>query len=108
MSLEGTLEVTDGEAPTFVFTISNAGDSPVDLQFTDGCKADFVVEGDDELWRYSDGRMFTQVIGSKTLQPGEETSYECPFDGRATGKLTARAELRAKNRDCTASTTFDR
>lgn len=106
MTLEGTLETAaDGtrDAVMFVFTVSNSGGEPVDLQFSDACKAEFVLKDDgDEVWRFSEGRMFAQVLSSETLEAGAETTYEAEWSDPEPGDYTAAAELRAQDERCTA------
>ncbi|WP_254767345.1 BsuPI-related putative proteinase inhibitor [Salinilacihabitans rarus] len=108
MPLEGTLDATvDGDAPRLQFSVTNVGDEPVELRFPDACKAEFVVEADDEeVWRFTEGRMFAQVLGSETLDAGETATYEADCDALDPGRYVARAELRARNEDCEASTTL--
>ncbi|ELY74409.1 BsuPI-related putative proteinase inhibitor [Natrinema pallidum] len=109
MTLEGALETTaDGarDAVLFVFTVTNTGDEPVELAFTDGCKAEFVLVDDgNEVWRFSDGRMFAQVLSSAELDPGETTTYEAEWSDPDPGEYTAIATLQARKRDCEATTT---
>jgi len=73
MSLEGTLETAGGDAGDavlFVFTVANAGDETVELEFMDACTAEFVLVADgEEVWRFTDGRAFAQVLSSDTLAP---------------------------------------
>ena len=107
MTLEGSLDVavSDGAA-TLTFTVRNAGEEAVDLQFSDGCKADFVVEADgQERWRFSEGRMFTQVLSTDTVPPGGEVTYEATCESLESGRYDVRAELRSTNRTCSARTT---
>ena len=108
MSLECSLDVTVGAGSvSFSFSVRNTGDDAVDLRFSDGCKADFVVRQDGrERWRFSDGRMFIQVLSSETLESGDEVTYECTWDGYSDGSYTAEAELQATNHECTATRSF--
>ncbi|QLK25573.1 BsuPI-related putative proteinase inhibitor [Natrinema zhouii] len=108
MSLEGTLETAGGDAGDavlFVFTVTNAGDETVELEFTDACTAEFVLTADGaEVWRFSEGRVFAQVISSDTLAPGESTTYEAEWSDPQPGTYTAIAELRATDESCEART----
>lgn len=108
MTLEGSLETTaDGtrDAVMFVFTVTNASDEAVDLQFSDACKAEFVLEdGDEEVWRFTEGRMFAQVLSSETVAPGEAATYEAEWSDPEPGEYTATAELRAQESTCGART----
>ncbi|WP_252700162.1 BsuPI-related putative proteinase inhibitor [Natronosalvus vescus] len=108
MTLEGTLDVsvTDG-VPTFSLVVENTGSEPVTFQFRNGCKADFAVESDgEERWRFTDTRMFTQVLSSQELVAGETATYEAQGDQLESGEYTAVGELNANNHDCTARTPF--
>ncbi|QLG47384.1 BsuPI-related putative proteinase inhibitor [Natrinema halophilum] len=106
MTLEGSLETTgedSRDAVLFVFTVTNDGDETVELRFSDACKADFIVaDGDEEVWRFTDGRMFAQVLSSETIEPGTSTSYEAEWTDPEPGEYVARAELKAQDRTCEA------
>ncbi|WP_293029536.1 BsuPI-related putative proteinase inhibitor [Natronococcus sp.] len=112
MALEGRLEVevsSNGEAETvrFEFAVRNAGTDPVELQFSDACKAEFVVEEEGrEVWRYTDGRMFAQMISSERIAPDETATYEAEWEEPRSGEYTAVAELRAQEATCDARTGF--
>ena len=107
MALEATLEATvDGEVK-FRFTVLNAGDSQAELQFQSGKVADVAVfDGGEEIWRWSDGRMFTQALQSWTLGPGESTDQQFTWEDPPSGTYTARATLEAgRNIEATTSVT---
>lgn len=111
MALEGRLEATvssgtpEPETVTFAFTVTNTGSDPVEVQFSDAAKAEFVVEDEGrEVWRFTDGRAFTQMISSERLEPGEETTYEAEWDDPRTGEYTVVAELRMQEATCEART----
>lgn len=105
--LESSLEVTvGGDSVSFHFTVSNGGDTPVELTFRDACKADFAVHGDGEVWRYSDDRTFAQMLTTAELQPGEAASFDAKWPDPDTGDYTAEATLRVVERDVIARTPF--
>lgn len=111
MALEGTLEadVSSGtpgsDAVTLEFSVTNTGSEPVELQFSDACKAEFVVEDEGrEVWRYTDGRMFAQMISSERIAPDETATYEAEWENPRSGEYTAVAELRAQEAICEART----
>lgn len=108
-------------------SVSNDGDEPVTLRFRTGQRADFAahpvdettpidgsdrvndLDGSDAVWRHGAGRLFTQVLGSETLEPGESVTYEATWPDspsgthRLVGRLTAEeSEIRA-----TATVTVD-
>jgi archaellum component FlaG (FlaF/FlaG flagellin family) len=97
MSLDGHLavDVTDG-AVAFAFTVENVGTEPIELEFRSGKVADVAVYNDGvEIWRWSEGRMFTQAIQTETLDPGELLSREVAWDDPRSGAYTAVASLEA-------------
>ncbi|WP_256687417.1 BsuPI-related putative proteinase inhibitor [Halococcus qingdaonensis] len=104
MALTGTLDATvESDRVSFTFTVANDGDDPVTLSFRDSCSADFaVLDGDEERWRWSHGRMFTQALQSESIDPGESVSYEGEWEQPEAGTHTAVATLEADNQDCEA------
>lgn len=106
MSLESTLDATVDDAVEFQFRVRNTGDSPVDLQFRSGKVADVTVsDGDEEVWRWSDDRMFTQALQSRTLAPGETLEQAFTWDDPQPGRYTATGTLAAQQ-DAEATTTL--
>ncbi|THE64393.1 hypothetical protein D8Y22_13355 [Salinadaptatus halalkaliphilus] len=113
MTLEGTLAVTveptAGESPTveFAFTVRNEGSEPVEINFSDSGKTEFVVRDEKrEIWRFTDGRMFAQLLSTDRLEAGETTTYEGEWENPRPGEYTAVAELRARETDCEARSEF--
>lgn len=98
---------SQGEDIPFSLVVTNTGDKPKTLEFSTGQHSDFIVRraSDGEVWQLARGIMFTQVLNSKTLAPGEkwEISYTWkqlddsrtqvpPGDYEVTGILTTGAE----------------
>jgi hypothetical protein len=108
MPLGADLDVdTRRDGVRFAFRISNGGADPVELTFPDARRADFAVfEDGDEVWRWSDGRMFAQVIETATLDPGESTTYAGTWEEPRSGTYVVRATLRAQDADVRADETF--
>jgi len=107
MSLDGTLDVTVNDDVRFTFTVTNDGDDPVDLSFSDALEADVAVfEGETERWRFSEGRMFAQMLGSETVDPGGTATYEAAWDDPESGEYVAVASLEARQHDCEAKAEF--
>jgi len=103
-----TLDVAAGEAVEFTLTVTNAGDESVALTFRDGLTADFtVLDGDREVWRWSDDRMATQAVRHEELAPGESLVAEAAWHDPAPGAHVAVAELRAAGTDCEARAGFE-
>jgi hypothetical protein len=104
MPLDATLDVTTNGEVQFSFRVVNEGTTAVTLTFSSGKRADIAVRNGsgEEVWRWSDGRMFTQAITRATLEPGEqiEQSYTWadppPGTYVATGILEADYDLTAE------------
>lgn len=95
MALEGGLDVTvDRDRVEFALTVTNADTEPVELPFASGQIADFAVSADEaEVWRWSEGRMFTQVQQSETLAPGEAFTRSATWSDPSPGEYTVEASL---------------
>ncbi|MFO7926613.1 MAG: BsuPI-related putative proteinase inhibitor [Halobacteriota archaeon] len=105
--LDTALEVTVGDGVSFCFSVVNGGDTPIELTFTDACRADFAVfDGGAEVWRYSDGRAFEQTLTNADLQPGEAADFERRWPESIPGDYTAEATLRVRERHVSARTPF--
>lgn len=106
MTLEGRLDATESaDGVRFDFTVTNTSDEPVTLRFSDACTADVAVRDDGrEVWRFSDGRMFAQVITEETIGPGESETFDVEWPDPESGEYTAEAELCAQQRVCQART----
>lgn len=97
MPLEGGLTVSvTADAVGFAFSVANTGSEPVELEFRSGKTADVVVYADEaEVWRWSEGRMFTQAIRTETVQPGDAWRTEMTWTDPGPGEYTAEASLAA-------------
>ena len=106
--LDSSLEVTVGDDVRFRFTVSNGTGGPVELTFRDSGRADFAVRRDEkgEVWRWSEGQMFSQAIGHARLEPGEEAVFEEEWPDPDPGDYTAEATLRVDEYDVRAETPF--
>jgi hypothetical protein len=108
--LTATLDVdTDGDAVGFTLTVTNEGDEPVSLTFSDSQRFDFVVsdaDGDTERWRWSRGQMFGQLLGSETFDPEESVSYEAEWAAPDPGSYVVRGELVDTEDSASAETSF--
>ena len=72
----------------------------VEIQFPDGQTHDFVVSDSTgkEIWRWSEGRMFTQAMKSKTLKGKDDTVFEESWEATGHhGAFTAVAILKSEN-----------
>jgi hypothetical protein len=61
--------------------LANDGPEPVVLGFRTSQLGDVALEQDGvERWRWSDGRLFLQVLGERELAPGERWSFSLEGD----------------------------
>lgn len=106
-------------------TVRNEADEPATLRFRTGQRADFAaydlddldgdgsdIEGidpDDDAvaWRHGAGRMFTQVLGSETLTPGDSVTYESTWQNPPAGTYRVVGSLSAQEQDATATATVE-
>jgi len=103
-----SIDVRDDRV-AFTYEVTNPDDEPIDLQFSDGQESDLAIEDDHgtEVWRWSDGRMFAQMLQQKHLAPGETATYEFEWGNPDPGEYEATATLAANNADCEATTAFE-
>lgn len=108
--LTATLDVeVDGDTATFALRVTNEGDDPVSLTFSDGQRAEFVVRDagtDAERWRWSEGRMFPQMLGSEEVAPGESIAYEAEWTAPENGSFVCRGELVDNANSASAAESF--
>ena len=106
--LDGTLVVdVHPSAVEFAFTVSNADTDPVELTFRSGKVADVAVyDGEAVVWRWSDGRMFTQALRTDTFDPGESFTHTATWEHPSSGSYTAEATLEATNADFSVRQSF--
>jgi len=92
-----------GDPIKLILHVTNRGTEPVTLYFLSAQRYDVAVKNleGQEIWRWSNGRMFAQVMGEETLQPGRRarthriTVRERFSPGRYTviGTIPAQEEL---------------
>jgi len=99
-----TFDVTrpkdDADKLRFSLHVTNNTSKMVELQFPDGQTHDFVVVdfAGKEVWRWSEGRMFTSAMRSTTLKGKGETVFEESWDAKGQhGEFKAIARLRSNN-----------
>jgi len=90
----------DGDGLRFAMQVANAGAKSIELAFPDGQTHDIVVVDSigRPLWRWSEGRMFTQAMRNSALSGGDTLRIAETWE-RPTGHgtLTAIATLRSTN-----------
>ncbi|GGC74387.1 hypothetical protein GCM10007216_01240 [Thalassobacillus devorans] len=90
----------ENDRVTFQFSLENQGDEAYELGFTSGQKYEIVVknDSDEEVYRFSEGQMFTQALETKTLEPGDSMSFEEEWsDGVEPGDYNAAISIEANS-----------
>lgn len=66
-----------GKPVTWSLRVRNDGGEAVTLTFPSGKRGDVVLEGekDEEVYRWSEGRFFTEAVGRERLGPNQEVVY---------------------------------
>ncbi len=80
--------------------VTNNGARSMELTFPNGQTHDFVVLDSigREVWRWSNGRMFTQALQNHVLDGNETMTYEASWSPpRTPGRYTAVASLMSEN-----------
>jgi len=98
---------------TFTLKACNKNEQTVERSFNDAQRYDFEVSRNGtRIWRWSDGRSFSQITGTETWKPNECKTYEADWNGtnssgavaapgtyKAVGVLTSSPEQRTKPKD---------
>jgi len=81
-SLEISSIVRYGETVTMKFTVENTSEQPVRLALGGRPPFDFIVTTleDDDVWNSLCGQIVLAVLGSATLNPGEELEFEAQWE----------------------------
>ena len=90
----------DADKLRFTLNVHNNTSKMLELRFPDGQTHDFVVKdfAGKEVWRWSEGRMFTSAMRSETLKGKGETAFEESWNSKGQhGSFTAVAVLRSNN-----------
>ncbi len=97
----------DGEVK-FAFAITNAGKKKLEVNFADGRTHDVVVLDSlgREVWRWSEGRMFTQAMQNRVLRQSDVLEYEESWEPTAPGRYVAVATLVSANYPATERREF--
>lgn len=93
-----SLVVAVGSEVGIALEVANAAGHQVELDFADGQTHDVAIldEGGREVWRWSEGRLFTTAVQTRLLGADESARYEEAWEpaGRR-GTYTAVATLRS-------------
>ena len=98
--LDSHFDVTvDPRAIHFALGVKNVGHKHLELTFPSGKSYDFVVVDSigREVWRWSNGRMFTQGVQNKQLSTGDSMRAKETWSAPIPGRYTAIATLNSTN-----------
>lgn len=88
--LEFTSEVVPNEEEVlFKMALTNHTDETVKVSFSSGQKYEIVVtdaETGEQVYKFSEGMMFTQAIEEKEIEPGEALNWEQTWDYKQNGE----------------------
>lgn len=101
---------SSGESISMSLRVFNTTDQEITFSFRDARRYDFTIEDEEgqEVWRWSNGRMFAQVLGEETLGPGRvEVLYSETYTGTLkAGEYKVTGILVASGRTISASITI--
>lgn len=109
MAFESSVVVQQGDDHVeFALEVENKADSPATLTFRSGLSADFAVldDNDDEIWRASDGMMYTQALRPEPFDAGETKVYPAAWQDAKPGTYTVVATLEVQEKDIEARAEF--
>ena len=98
-TIVASLDVKVGEQVRFAFHVANSSAKRVELRFPSGQTHDVVVlDGvGREVWRWSEGRMFTQSMQTKVLGAADTLTFSESWTATKPGTYTAVAKLLSEN-----------
>lgn len=107
--LPASLRVSiDGDV-TLTLDVVNDTASPAELCFSSAQQYEFIVEraqDDAPVWRWSDDRMFSAMLTSRVLAPGEHWVVQARWTPTASGPLRARGAITSTSHVAEASASF--
>ena len=97
-----------GDGVRFEFRVTNAGGAKVEMNFPSGQTHEVVVLDTlgREVWRWSKGRMFTQMLQNKVLRTDDTLAFGERWPGARRGQYVAVARLASTNYPIEQRTSF--
>ena len=94
-----SLDVRVSDKVQFALRVVNEGDKKVELNFPSGMTHDIAVldETGRQVWRWSDGRLFTAAYQNKVLRSDDTLSFSEAWRSPAPGRYVAVARLVSQN-----------
>ena len=98
-ALVSTLGVTVKNGVKMDFRVVNEGSKRLEVNFPSGKTHEVVVVDSlgREVWRWSNGRMFTQTLQNKVLHASDSLDFDATWRDAPAGKYTAIATLASEN-----------
>jgi intracellular proteinase inhibitor BsuPI len=99
-AVASSLQVKLNHDVAFAFHVTNGESKRLELTFPSGQTHEIVVldSAGKEVWRWSEGRMFTQALQSKVLEANETVTYDASWKpASGPGKYVAVASLMSQN-----------
>lgn len=99
MPLAPSLNVSVTDDVRFAFEVANEGAKKLELLFPDGRTHDVIVLDSlgREVWRWSEGRLFTQSVQNRVLRASDSIRFEEAWKDARPGSYTAVATLASVN-----------
>lgn len=107
--LAPTLAVAmSGQDVRLALQVVNMGKRRIEVRFPDARTHDFVVldSSGREVWRWSEGRMFTQTMQNRVVDSREAIGYDASWRPARSGRYLAIARLASMNHPLQARATF--
>ena len=97
--LAASVDVRVEDEVRIAFEVMNAGKKKLEVNFPDGRTHDVVVLDSlgREVWRWSEGRMFTQTVQNRVLRTSDALRYEEAWESPAPGRYVAVVTLASRN-----------
>ena len=108
--LEASLKVSVEDPVRLSLQLTNSDPRHLELRFPNGQTHDFVVldTAGREVWKWSEGRIFTQAMQSRVLDRNESVTYSAECDpGSLQGTYVAMVSLRSENHSVEQRVTFE-
>jgi hypothetical protein len=90
-------QINAAHATSFSLRVTNPG-KRTEVRFPSGKTHDFVVldDKDREVWRWSNGRLFTQALQTRQLKTGDAMHYDATWTGATPGTYHVVAMLNSE------------
>jgi hypothetical protein len=97
--LSPSLDVSVEDGVRFAFAVRNDGARKLEVLFPDGRTHDVVVLDSlgREVWRWSEGRLFTQAVQSRVVRASDTLRFEEAWRDAQPGSYVAVATLASRN-----------